>query len=412
MRKFLIIFAVAMSLLLTPLAGNQAYADEIVVEPVDGEINGEATGEEEVEENTIEEDEIVQFSLQEAIDYALENSKEMEIQRIELEKSELEYKQNKSSIKDTEDALELMDRLSIPRRYEVTPDENVNRALIKNGGAMKQVELVYNMAKWNYEITENKLKYDVEKAYFDLLQTEKELKIAEENFALAQKQYEHGKLRYDVGMISQQQLLGLGLSLSQSQSGYESAKMYYGLQKMSFRNTIGLPLDEEFELTDIIEYREYEPIVLEEAIESGLENNSNILIAESNLEIQELTLQATLSRFPPNTYRYRTQEQEILNSEMNLQAAKNGVEIQVRSAVVNLTTAEKQITTFENAVYQASEGVRIAELSFELGQNTPTEVAQANINLMNAKKNLAQQIHAFNMALLDYKYSIGIGKGF
>ena len=86
--------------------------------------------------------------------------------------------------------------------------------------------------------------------------------------------------------------------------------------------------------------------------------------------------------------------------------------MQVRSAAVNLTTAEKQIATFEKAVFQASEGVRIAELSFELGQNTPTEVAQANINLMNAKKNLAQQIHAFNMALLDYKYSIGIGKGF
>jgi outer membrane protein TolC len=136
------------------------------------------------------------------------------------------------------------------------------------------------------------------------------------------------------------------------------------------------------------------------------------MISESNLEIQELTLDATIGRFPPNTYRYRTQEQEVLNAEINLQNAKNGVEMQVRSAVVNLTTAEKQIATFEKAVYQASEGVRIAELSFEIGQNTATEVAQANLNLMNAKKNLAQQIHAFNTALLDYKYSMGIGKGF
>ncbi|MCR3955281.1 MAG: TolC family protein [Gudongella sp.] len=406
MKNRIVIFVLMISLALMSVSGSVVFAEETAVEDT------ETVSEESLSEEEATEEEVFKLSLQEAIDYALENSKEMVIQRIELEKSELEYKQNKNSIKDTEDALELMDRLSIPRRYEVTPDENVNRALIKNGGAMKQVELVYNMAKWNHDTTENQIRYNVEKAYFDLLQTEKELKISEENLALSQKQYELGELRYDLGMISQQQLLGLGLSLSQAQSGYESAKMYYGLQKMSFRNTIGLDLDKEFELIDTIEYREYEPIVLEDAIESGLENNSNILIAERTVEIQELTLQATLSRFPPNTYRYRTQEQEILNAEMNLQAAKNGVEMQVRSAVVNLTTAEKQIATYEKAVFQASEGVRIAELSFELGQNTPTEVAQANLNLMNAKKNLAQQIHAFNMALLDYKYSIGIGKGF
>lgn len=83
----------------------------------------------------------------------------------------------------------------------------------------------------------------------------------------------------------------------------------------------------------------------------------------------------------------------------------------VRTSVLNLKTAEGQIITFKNAVIMAEETVKIAELSFELGQNTPADVFEANINLMNAKKNLAQQIHAFNMALLDYKYSIGIGKG-
>ena len=406
MKNNIILFGLMISLALMSISGTAVFAEETAVE------ESETVSEESLSEEEIVEEEVLEFSLQEAIDYALENSKEMVIQRIEMEKSELEYKQNKRSIKDTEDALDLMDRLSIPRRYEVTPEENVNRALIKNGGAMKQVELVYNMAKWNHDTTENQIKYNVEKGYFDLLQVQKELNIATENLALTQNQYDHGLLRFELGMISKQQLLGLELSLSQAQSGYESAKMYYGLQKMSFRNTIGLELDKEFELTDTIEYREYEPIVLEDAIEAGLENNSNILIAERNVEIQELTLQATLSRFPPNTYRHRTQEQEVLNAEMNLQAAKNGVEMQVRSAVLNLTTAEKQIATYEKAVYQASEGVRIAELSFELGQSTPTEVLQANLNLMNAKKNLAQQIHAFNMALLDYKYSIGLGKGF
>jgi outer membrane protein TolC len=181
---------------------------------------------------------------------------------------------------------------------------------------------------------------------------------------------------------------------------------------MSFRNTIGLDFGQEFKLTDLVEIVEYEPIILEESIAEALENNGSLKISTENVEISELNLQALKVRYPENTYAYREQATELAKSEKNLETIRAGVEMQVRSAVLNLTTAEKQIATFEKAVFQASEGVRIAELSFELGQNTATEVAQANLNLMNAKKNLAQQIHAFNMALLDYKYSIGIGKGF
>lgn len=78
----------------------------------------------------------------------------------------------------------------------------------------------------------------------------------------------------------------------------------------------------------------------------------------------------------------------------------------VKSAYLKLLTSEKQIKTFQKSVEQSQEAVRIAEVSFELGRNTSTEVNQANINLMNAKKELSKQIHAFNMALLDFEYSI------
>lgn len=406
MKNKVFIFGLLISFAILSFGGTMGYSQELVVEELKNSLGNMAAEGETIEEPVIE------LSLQATVEYALENSKELRIQKIELEKAELAFDQSEDAIEDQKDTFELLESSPVPRRFTVTPDFNVNRSFIKNGGAMKQAEFALNFAQWNYEVTENNLVFSVEKAYFDLLQVEKEFRIAEENLMLAMKQYDNGMLRFELGMISKQQLLGLEFSLSQAQSGYESAKMYYGLQKMSFRNTIGLQLDEEFELTDTIEYREYEPIILDDAIEAGLENNAGVMTAEANLEVQKLLLEATIGRFPPITYRYRTQEQEVMNAEMNLQTAKNGVEMQVRSAVLNLTTAEKQIATYEKAVYQASEGVRIAELSFELGQNTPTEVAQANLNLMNAKKNLAQQIHAFNMALLDYKYSIGIGKGF
>jgi hypothetical protein len=408
MKNKIIILGMVISFLLTPFTGMLVSAEELEVE-----ISEEVIVEEMMPED--QEAKVTQLSLQEALEQSLENNKDMEIVRLELLKAEVIYKDNIRAVKDLEDNPSLI-RLREPGIISdigpAIPDATVNRAMVKNGAMRLSIELGYNVAKWNVEMKENQVKYNVEKAYFDLLQVEKELEIAGENLTLAQKQYDHGKLRFDLGMISQQQLLGLEFNLSQARSGYDSASMYYELQKISFRNTIGMPLDREFVLTDSIEFREYEPIDLEESINSALEKNGGILISTDNYEYSRLRLEAISARYPEITFRYREQAAEVAKADKNLETVRTGVEMQVRSAVLNLTTAEKQIATFEKAVFQASEGVRIAELSFELGQNTATEVAQANLNLMNAKKNLAQQIHAFNMALLDYKYSIGIGKGF
>lgn len=351
---------------------------------------------------------ITKLTLQEAIDFALTNSIDYELTKLELQKSEVQYQQNKKAVRSLQDFYDL--DINIPRTYEVTADDNVNRAMIKNGASLRQVELAWNIANWNLVKKENQIKYNVEKAYFDLKKAETEVKIANENLALSQKQFEFGKLRFQVGLMSKQQLLGLELGLSQAKSGFDASDMAYKLQQMSFKNTIGMDLGIRVELIDTLEKKSYEPIILDDSIKLAFENNVNLKIAEESYEIQQLVLKATSGRFPEITFRYREKATEVAKAEQTLMTVKNGIEMGVRSANLGLITAEKQIATFELAVKQAEEALRIAELSFQLGQNTATEVAQANLNLMNAKKNLAQQIHAYNLALLDFEYSTGIGK--
>ena len=363
------------------------------------------------EEISIVKEESISLSLDKAVEYALQHSKDMEIQRLELDKAEVVYNQNRRAVIQGEKALDASDDYSGPRSYEVTADANVNNALLKHGVSRRSVELAYQVSKWNVKLKENQIKYDVQKAYFDLLQIEKELVIAEENLELSKDQYGKGKLKFDLGVISKQQLLGLEMGVSQAQSTYDATKMGYELQLMSFNTTLGLPLNQVVKLTDKIDYEANEPIDLEDSVKTALKNNVGIKIADENHEIAKLTLKATSGRFPSNTYRYKEQDVVVQQAAKNLETAKNGVEMGVRSAILNLQTAEKQISTYEKAVEQAEQALKIAETTFELGQSTSSEVTQANINLMNAKKSLSQQIHAYNLALLDYEYSIGIGKG-
>ena len=249
------------------------------------------------------EKEVMKLSLNDALEYGVLNSKDMVIQRLELEKSKISYEQNKRAVKSAEKLLDLSP--SVPRTYEVTADDNVNRALVDNGASKRSVELAYTVAEWNLDKKEDQIRYGIEKAYFDLLQMEKELSIAKENLELSQKQYKQGKLKFDLGTISQQQLLGLEMGLAQAQSIVDSTKMYYDLQIMSFQNTLGLQLNQEILLTDTIKYKVYEPIDLEKSIKLALEQNIGIKSAQESYEIAELTLKAVRGRFPENTYRYK-----------------------------------------------------------------------------------------------------------
>ncbi|MTI66956.1 MAG: TolC family protein [Firmicutes bacterium] len=342
----------------------------------------------------------IKFNLEKAIHYALENNDSMEIQELNIKKTEVSYDKNISDVDDFEDA----------PSYIQNQTPVVQRKMFKLGIMEKSADLSLNIAKWNKDIKINEIKYNVEKAYYDLAQAKKGVEIAKESVELAKEQFEQGKKMYELGTISNQQLLNIELGLARAQSGLDSAKMGLEMQEMNFNNTLGLDLDKKINLTDNVSYKEHEEIDLQEAITKALESNKSLEVTKTNHEISKLTLEAIKARYPKNTYKYREQEIEVKKAAKSVETAEKGIEMGVRSAYLQLTTAEKQIATYEKSVEKSERAYELAKLSFELGKSTTTEVNQARIDLMNAKKDLSSQIHSYNMALLDFRYSQGIGK--
>ncbi|SCG81806.1 hypothetical protein DW1_0185 [Proteiniborus sp. DW1] len=363
--------------------------------------------------NEIDPNKEIQLSLNDAIDYALKHSRDVKIQDLEMKAAQLKYEQSRSGARDIKDQIEeynnLPDDIRGEIREEVIPI--IESELVELGVIDRQAKLTRQISVWNKEIKENEIKYNVEKAYFDLLQSEIDMEIAREGLELANKQYEQSKKMYELGSISHQQLLSVELAVSQAQSGLDMAIMGYELQRMSFNNTLGLSLGQKVKLTDKIEYKTHEDIELEKAIEVANENSAMLKAAKESFELSELTLKAVKAKHvTPNQYKYREQEIAVEQAAKNLDTTKNGVEMAVRSAYHSLITAEKQIKTYEKAVENAQKAYELTELSYSLGQNTSNDVTKARIDLMDAKKSLTKQIHAYNLALLDFKYAIGLGK--
>jgi outer membrane protein TolC len=360
------------------------------------------------EELAIEEEKLT-LTLEEAKAYILENGSDRELQDIILRNAEVAYTEDMTEVKRAEKALSNMPTRN-PITGAVIPEVSVNKELAKNGGLYKSVELTFTIAKWNHELGKNRLLYNAEKAYYDLLKAESDYDIAYESYILAEKQYETGKLKYEKGQISKQQLLNLDLSLSEARSRYTTALMSFEMQMLSFKRTLGIPFETEVELVDEIIFREYKHIDLDEAIKTALDNNVSVQMAKEGHELAELTFRAVRKRYSDISLRYREQEIATARALFDFESAQSNSELNVRNLLLNLRNSEQLIITNRKQVEQAHESLRLAELSFELGQNTAIEINQSNINLMNAKKNLAQSLYSFNLAFLDFEYAMGIGK--
>lgn len=361
------------------------------------------------EEKEIGIDELMKFTLEKAIEFAMENSREIKIQTLELERAKRQHEEYDGYLWRGTDEYkeEYYKALSLPPTHQ---NSSINKALKDNGAKKKNIQLELNMAKWNTKIIENKIRYDVEKAYYDLLQYKEELDIAEESLKLATDEYDQSKTKYELGNISQQQLLTGEMALYEAQSGHDEALIEYELQKMSFNNTLGLPLMQNIELADKIEFKLYQYIDFESKVEEAQENSAALQVAAAKKEIARLVLRA-IETTSHNTGVYKREAEVALErADNNLESAKNAVEISVRSSGMILMNTGKQIKNYTTAVKSAEKSYELAKLNFELGQNTLNDVNQARINLMNAKKNLSKQIHRYNLAHLDYKYSTGVGK--
>ncbi|WP_427337860.1 TolC family protein [Caloranaerobacter sp. DY30410] len=356
---------------------------------------------------------VMSFNLQQAVDYALKHNRNILIQDLNVKKAELFYKKEMKRLDKYEDYKEELKNMT-PEEKALLPGETpmqiMEQKKIDMGVAKRAIELNFQIAKWNKEIKQNEIKYDVEKAYYDLMQAEKSMEIAKESLELAKKQYEQSKKMFELGLLSNQELLEMECAVSQAQTAYTSAQMNYQFQRVNFNNILGLPLNQEVKLDGTVQYEKHDEINLEDSIEEAFKNNAMLKVAKEKTELTKLVFKAAEAIYPKNTYKYKEYEIELEEAIKNLETVEKGIEMEVRMAYLKLLTAEKQIKTCEMTVKKSEEALRLAMLSYEAGQKTPNDVTKARIELMKAKNDLANQIYNYNIALLDFKYSIGLGK--
>jgi outer membrane protein len=291
----------------------------------------------------------------------------------------------------------------------------------------------------------NVVTLDVALAYFDVLESDKTVMVAEREVERLTSHLRDANDLYREGVITKNDLLQADVRLSDARQRLLTSKNLRSLGISRLNNILARPPTEETELRDITEtVSDYLDLSIEKAWKSAIDNRPEIGIVNETLRSLNLEESARRSGYFPSFFargaydyqenRYQLHEgnwtlllgmtfniymggatkAEVLKVEYQKlqlldQKAKieDDIRLEVEKNILDLKNAKERIKVTEGSIAQAEENLRINRIRYSEGVGTATEVLDAVTLFTVAQTNYYKSLYDFRRAEAAFFYSIG-----
>ncbi len=319
---------------------------------------------------------------------------------------------------------------------------------------IRQLKLDYESGVLSYDDARKQMKRDVLKQYFNLIATEADLALLQQNIDLAVKRYEQAQENYNNGLISELEMLQARVTAENNKPAYNIRNTYYRNQLMNFKLLLGLPVDAELELIDELNI-EYYDLDAEKLIEAYSARRLDVLQINKNIESLKNTriLQAQNLRYPwlnlsatwgsrvedgfegenwkkENWYdslafsatlvipiddyipssstdvALKNYDDQIRQLELQREQILDAAEIEITNLVMNLQDSLATIMTYALNEDLARKSFELTTEAYNLGTRELLDVEEAQTELQSAAKNVLDEKYNYITNLLDLEYAL------
>lgn len=314
-------------------------------------------------------------------------------------------------------------------------------------GTNKKAKAGYKSALAGQQKAFNQLRADVTNGYFTLLQADNAKMLSQESVDRMTDHLKNVQAQYDVGVVAKVDLLRSQVELANAKQTYVKAANARDLAEAALNRIVGLPMATSLKLDNIMVYKPYEES-LENCLLYAEDHRPELAQAKYNVDAQKGALQVARSGHMPKVGLEASQsfydankswhgsgeknnwavgvgvtmnifdsgvtlskihgaEADLHSAEETYRDTKDAVALDVRNNYLSLREAEKRIETTETAVEQAEEDYRIAQLRYQAGVGTNTDVIDASVALTNAKNNYLQALYDYNTSKTNLQNAMG-----
>ncbi len=310
---------------------------------------------------------------------------------------------------------------------------------------LRQLQLTLENATLSYAIQRLYLERAVNQYFYTVYQRKMSLAIAQDELKNQESIYEIIKSKVEGGLSAREELLQAELNLTTAKSNLHNAQVALDNAKDDFRQYIGIPLNEEFDIETDIGFNAV-MVDIDKAIQHGLESRMELRQREINIQNSrdQLTVARATNEFAgnidlsvglmgedpdlPHVYdkptrspqvavtfsipiwdwgerksRIKAAEAAVRIEEINLGVERTNVELAIRQTFRSLQNLELQIEI-------ARQNEKNAQLTYEInleryknGDLTGMDLQLFQNQLSQKKMDLANSLISYKLELLNMK---------
>ncbi len=284
--------------------------------------------------------------------------------------------------------------------------------------------------------------------YFKVLQCRNLIKVDQDAVDTLLAHLENVNAQYRVGTVAKSDVLSSQVQLANAQQALVSAKNDYDVAVATLNNLIGLPTGTTLNLRDELLYNKYD-LTLDGCTQYAMQHRPDALAAQYAVKEAEESVRVAQAGNRPSVAlvadKYKAGEKAFgqdhrsgnywemgLNASWNVfdnnltqakvnqqkaalwkaqQAAveqQDTVQLEVRTAYLNLITAEKNIQTTKVAVEKAQEDYKIAQVRYSAGVGINLDVMDAEEKLTSAQTNYYTSLYNYNASKASLDKAMGL----
>lgn len=323
---------------------------------------------------------------------------------------------------------------------------NIRQTLYAGGqiaAGVRASRFLAESQEWRRQATLNDLEFQVKQSYYDALLAHALVRVAQESVVTFERHLADTQQKFDVGLVSQFEVLRARTELSARQSDWVAGKNGERLALVNLRRILAAPQDQPLRLVGSLDIRPLEES-LEELLARAEEARPELRALNEAVNAAGQNIRVAKGRFLPKagaTADYvnvdkggmtqpdgwtlgvgaqwdiysggkrkeqlaeaRARESSLVHQRDDLTRL---IEMDVRQAYIQMQDALAKITEERTTVEFAREGQRLALLRFQEGVGTQVEILDAELALTGAESSLIRALRDYSVAYASIERATG-----
>ena len=309
---------------------------------------------------------------------------------------------------------------------------------------IKQAKMGSEISELQLQNTKQDIKYQATSNYYYILACQHFEQVKEEAVKQLTEHVKNVEMQYSVGVVTKADVLRSEVELANARQGLVTAQNNTKLAISVFNKIVGLPIQTEIEIKDVLAYEKYN-YILDDCISYALQHRPDQIASEKAVKQAEegvniakagkrlnVSLDAYYNSYDTKIDEFNTNQWmagvtarlnlfdgNVTNADVKASQGKleqikhqasdmtSTVELSVQQAYLNMVKSERNIATTKVAVDKATEDFALAEARYSVNLYTNLDVVDAQVALTSAKTTYVESLYDYNVSKATLDKAMG-----